>query len=64
MYDFYFFEIFEIKFFIFSVMREIIEVCYYFIIVVLFINMSYFLIIIIGNKNFLDIVEYFIYFFD
>ena len=62
--DFYFFEIFETKFFIFSVMREITEVCYNFITVVSLTNMRHFLIIIIGNKNFLDIAEHFIYFFD
>ena len=62
--DFYFFEIFETKFLFFSVTREITEVCYHFITVVSLTNMSHFLIIIIGSKNFLDIAEHFIYFFD
>ena len=47
-------------------MREITEVCYHFFynLLVSLTNMRHFLIIIIGNNNFLDIAEHFIYFFD
>ena len=47
-------------------MREITEVCYHFFynLLVSLTNMRHFLIIIIGNNNFLDIAEHFIYFYD
>ena len=61
---FIFLKFLKLSFLFFSVMREITEVCYHFITVVSLTNMSHFLIIIIGNKKFLDIAEHFIYFFD
>ena len=61
---FIFLKFLKLSFLFFSVMREITEVCHHFITVVSLTNMSHFLIIIIGSKNFLDIAEHFIYFFD
>ena len=61
---FIFLKFLKLSFLFFSVTREITEVCYHFITVVSLTNMSHFLIIIIGNKKFLDIAEHFIYFFD
>ena len=61
---FIFLKFLKLSFLFFSVMRAITEVCYHFITVVSLTNMSHFLIIIIGNKKFLDITEHFIYFFD